>query len=123
MTIASQLNEEGWRPPKRRDTFTGAMIRALVAPHESPSKTGRESRWPRPKLKPAEWLLSNLAAKLSMPPITLYSWVCRGWVTARKTVEPHSVWVIHANAAELERLRSLRTTRRGRWVGGRTSGA
>jgi DNA invertase Pin-like site-specific DNA recombinase len=121
--IASQLNEEGWRPPKRRETFTGAMIRALVAPHESPPRTARESRWPRPKLKPAEWLLSDLAAKRSMPPITLYSWVVRGWVTARKTAEPHSVWVIRANAAEIERLRDLRTTRRGRWVGDRSSGA
>ena len=99
-----------------------AMIRALVPPHESPPRTARESRWPRPKLKPAEWLLPDLAAKLSMPPITLYSWVRRGWVTAHKTAEPHSIWVIRANAAELERLRGLRTTRRGRWVGGGTSG-
>lgn len=119
--VASQLNQEGWRPPKRRETFSGHMIQALFAQRESPPRKKRESRWPRPNLKATEWLLPDLAAKLEMPPITLYSWICRGWVTARKTTKLPGVWVIRADAVEIERLRTLRTARRGRWVSGRTS--
>src|SRR5271165_6609749 len=29
--IAAILNQEGWRPPKRRDTFNGPMVRRLLA--------------------------------------------------------------------------------------------
>jgi hypothetical protein len=29
--IAAILNQEGWRPPKRRDTFNGPMVRRVLA--------------------------------------------------------------------------------------------
>ena len=33
---------------------------------------------------PNEWWLDDLAAELSMPPITLHSWIHRSWVSARQ---------------------------------------
>ena len=65
--IADTLNAEGWHPPKRRDTFTGAMVRNLlhqlgVPPqvHGSPSEVVE-------RLGPAELTLQELALRLDMP--------------------------------------------------------
>ena len=45
-----------------------------------------------------------------MPYITLYTWIQKGRITARKVlvVGSHAVWVIRADAAELRRLRARR---------------
>ncbi len=115
--IAEQLNTEGWRPAKRRTTFSAEMVRALL------SRRGLTRRkLPRPKERPIaglaanEWTLAALAAELSMPHVTLYSWVQKGRLQARKTDEAQARWVICADAAELERLRELRRAPRSRWA-------
>jgi DNA invertase Pin-like site-specific DNA recombinase len=104
--IATQLNREGWRPPKRRETFNGPMVRALLS-RSAPIR-------PRPRatdpslLASHEWWFSDLAQRLDMPHPTLYSWLRRGWVHARQLSGVQGRWVFWADAEELERLRQLR---------------
>jgi len=106
--IAGRLNEEGWRPPKRRRTFNGAMVRALLSRRASPG--------PRPRahasgalLKPHEWRFGDLAQHLAIPHPTLYSWVRRGWVHARQLVPgAQGRWILWADEDELQRLQQLR---------------
>lgn len=83
--IADQINAEGLRPPKRVDHFTAETMRALM--HRlgiSPLTARRRPDHPGPD----QWWLKELAHEIGMPPITLYSWVQRGWVTAHKDNRP-----------------------------------
>ena len=106
--IAVQLNGEGWRPPKRRATFNGPMVRALLSRRALPS--------PRPRatdaadlLRPHEWWFPDLAGRLDMPHPTLYSWLRRGWVHARQLPGAQGRWILWADEEELDRLKRLRT--------------
>jgi DNA invertase Pin-like site-specific DNA recombinase len=112
--IARHLNEEGWRPPKQT-TFRADMVRSLLArqrimdPNRRPKKGSQ-------RLRQHEWRLPDLAAKLQMPPISLYVWLRRGWVSGRQLEdEPHRPWVIRADAQELSRLRALRLAPKCGW--------
>jgi DNA invertase Pin-like site-specific DNA recombinase len=105
--IATCLNAEGYRPPKRAERFTRAMVSTLLA------KQGRSG--PRPAalsahgmLKDGEWLLTDLARKLSMPTATLHRWRQAGWVRARKLSIPGGHWALWAPPRELQRLTKLR---------------
>jgi len=111
-TIAERLNQEGFRPPKRCQTFKGGMVARLLA---KGSRSG-----PRPRavqtpglLGASEWLLSDLARQLDMPQATLHRWVRVGWVHARKLPTPGGHWAIWADADELDRMARLRTCPRG----------
>lgn len=114
--IAAQLNAEGCRPPKRRDTFNAAMVAGLLARqglHGGSPKQQHDAGLCR---APDEWLLSDLARELHMPAVTLFSWIGRNWVQARKVVHAgHPLWLIRADAKELQRLRAQRTAPR-RWT-------
>lgn len=111
--IAEHLNAEGWRPAKRRTTFTGAMVQELWSRDGGAKRRKlREASRPRPK---DQWLLSELAAELDMPWITLYSWLRRGWVKGFKQKEPPHSWILQADATELCRLRALRRAPKRGW--------
>jgi len=103
--IADQLNREGYRPPKRRATFNGGMIRQLLS--------RRVRCGPRPRLMEShglaqdEWWFTDLARHLQLPNPTLYSWVRRGWVHARQLPVAGGRWILWADADELDRLRRL----------------
>ena len=107
-TIAHILNEEGWRPAKRRDTFNAYMVHSLL------SRQGlRVSRKKRPSdgitKKANEWTIRELSQKLKMPEPTLYSWIKKGFVKSRRVlVSGRTVLIINANRTEIKRLRSLR---------------
>jgi hypothetical protein len=110
--VAVQLNEEGFRPPKRSPIFKSGIVAALLA---KKSRSG-----PRPRvladgqmLGADEWLLSDLARHLGMPQPTLHRWIRVGWVHARKLPTPGGQWVIWADADEQERMARLRTCSRG----------
>ena len=103
--IAEQLNQEGYRPPKRRATFNAAMVQQLRA---------RKIRiGPRARTLEAcprandEWWLSDLSRPLQIPKPTLQVWVYRGRVHARKLPGVQGSWIIWADAEELDRLRRL----------------
>jgi hypothetical protein len=106
--IAHILNEEGWRPAKRRDTFNAYMVHSLL------SRQGlRVSRKKRPSdgitKKANEWTIRELSQKLEMPEPTVYSWIKKGFLKSRRVmVSGRTVLIINANRTEIKRLRSLR---------------
>lgn len=109
-TIAELLNEEGWRPAKRRDTFDAYMVRSLL------SRQGlRGSRKKRPSdgitKKANEWTIRELSQKLQMPEPTLYSWIKKGELKSRRVPlsSGRAILIINANRTEINRLRSLRS--------------
>jgi hypothetical protein len=105
--IAAQLNAEGWRPAKRRDTFTAAMVSSLL------SRQGLRSTRPSPSTlvtrQAEEWTLQELAYELAMPTITLYNWLKQGKLKARREVGAgHPLWLVQVDTDELARLKSWR---------------
>ena len=110
--VAEQLNREGFHPPKRSATLTKEILSGLLA------KRGRTGPRPRVVARPGvlgehEWLLTDLARELAMPPATLHRWVRVGWVHARKLPTPGGQWVIWADADERDRMTRIRTCLRG----------
>ena len=102
--IAEGLNAEGWRPAKRRQTFTADMVRSLLVRQGLSSSKAR----PRSVTREAdEWTLPELAYTLKMPHPTLYAWLRKGHLQARHD-QCSGQWVIRADASELQRLRALR---------------
>lgn len=107
--IAAQLNAEGWRPPRRRETFNAAMVYTLLL---SQGLSGRrrgfsdtvDSRGAN------EWTVPELSRQLGIPHPTLFSWLKRGWLQGRQVMQAaHCVWLIQADEAELAKLRERRS--------------
>jgi len=73
-TIAATLNAEGWRPAKRRQTFTADMVGALLLRQGLGS--GRPQRVTKVERQANEWTLTELTQTLEIPPPTLYKWSC-----------------------------------------------
>jgi DNA invertase Pin-like site-specific DNA recombinase len=113
--IAAALNAEGWLPPKRRLTFTAEMVRCLLR-RQGVSAFQRQSPASQLKQRDAtELTIPEAAARLGMPENTLYRWMRRGLVTARKVeVLGHNLWLIRADPTELNRLRQRRERRAAR---------
>jgi DNA invertase Pin-like site-specific DNA recombinase len=107
-TIAHILNEEGWRPAKRRDTFSTCMVHSLL--YRQGLRSSRRKRPSDGIIKKAnEWTIRELSQKLEMPEPTLYSWVKKGKLKSRRVNSTgRTVLAITANRAEINRLRSLR---------------
>jgi hypothetical protein len=110
--IAAVLNQEGFRPPKRRHTYNKAMVRQLLS-RNLRSKARSERSDDANPLKSDEWFLADLAHELNMPTTTLHNWVHRGWVESRKLNDRRGHWVLWADKDELRRLRQLRITKQG----------
>ena len=105
--IARQINQEGFRPPKRSRTFNEASVASLV--HTLGLSQPQPTKYPDDVLKPNEWWLTDLANALEMPPTTLFRWRTRGLLQARQFQEsaPYP-WIIWADEAEFQRLRNYR---------------
>jgi DNA invertase Pin-like site-specific DNA recombinase len=106
--IATQLNKEGWRPAKRTETFHNDMISHLI---RRLSREGQPSIKPyRPEPSAHEWTIAALAKELGVPCSTVHFWARSGRLTAHKVVlvGTKTLWVIRADADEIERLRALR---------------
>jgi DNA invertase Pin-like site-specific DNA recombinase len=99
--IAEQLNADGWITPTQRNPFNERLVRAMM------HRYGRVARGPKPPPRGAEnarWL-ADLAGELKMPLVTLYGWLRRGVIEARRI---DGQWAVIAGKAELRRLRHLR---------------
>ena len=81
-TIAATLNAEGWRPAKRRTTFTADMVGSLLLRQGLGS--GRPPRVTKVERQVHEWTLTELAQTLEIPPPTLYKWRRKGYLQARQ---------------------------------------
>jgi DNA invertase Pin-like site-specific DNA recombinase len=100
--IAERLNDEGFRPPKRTDRFTGLMVWRLA------SRLGlkwRERHGSSVGLGADEYRPKGLALRLGVRRDVVRWWVRAGYVTARKDEQGHHV--IWADEDELRRLQSL----------------
>jgi len=101
--IAERLNAEGYRPPQRRERFGAQGVRDLLQRLGAQTTASRLA--PARDLGAHEWGLRELAHEIGMPHVTLYNWVGRGWVTARRDTQTSRCWILWADAAEVERLR------------------
>jgi DNA invertase Pin-like site-specific DNA recombinase len=109
--IARWLHAEGFRPAKGRDRIGVSAITQLLHQLGYPRAFTRERIVPPPGEEPGpdEWWLDDLAAELAMPPITLHSWVRRGWVHARQESRRPHRWIIHVDRRQLAELRQRRS--------------
>ena len=117
--IAETLNAEGYRPPKRTALFTDQAVRNIIDKHGI-----RENAKGRPAvltgLNPGEWSVPGLSAELAMPTASIYNWIYRGWITARRAPGGRN-WIILAGQQQLAELRERRNRppgyyTRARWA-------
>lgn len=105
--ISEILNDEGWHPPKRRETFNASMVSTFL--RKVPDRNKR--RYFRDTEREAhEWTVDELAEKLAMSPITVYGWLKKGVLTARLGImeSKRKIWLIHADELEIIRLKTLK---------------
>ena len=108
--IAAILNREGWRPPKRRDTFNGPMVRRVLI-GAGLIEANRGTPRAVPDRRPDEWTINELAAEISAPPATIYHWVQKGRLSSR-SVEVLGTFIklVTADAATIGKLKAARAT-------------
>lgn len=108
--IADTLNEEGWRPAKRRNSFNAPMVHHLLIKVGVIEPKYRR-RKPQIARQPDEWTIRELAEKIGMPEPTLYTWVQQGRLRSRMA-KPGSghLELVHAAPATITDLKTIRTT-------------
>lgn len=110
--IADQLNAEGWQPARRAE-FSAHSVYRLCKIMEPDGQQRRRPQSPPADQRLDEWTLDELSAKLNIPPPTLYSWIHRGILSARRSdAKPFTGlrrWLIRADEAELDKIRKRRT--------------
>ncbi len=107
--IAAVLNQEAWRPPKRRDTFNASMVRHLLTTAGVIEPVVRRPRT-IPERQPDEWTIRELAEELGVPQPTLYHWVQNGRLTSRSVNGAGSAKLVTADAATIANLKTIRAT-------------
>jgi hypothetical protein len=109
--IANRLHAEGFRPAKGHQRIGVNAIKQLLHDLDCPAAVTRQRITPPPGQEPGphEWWLDDLAAELAMPPITLHSWIRRGWVGARQESRRPYRWIIHADPRQLAELHQRRS--------------
>ena len=108
--IAAILNQEAWRPAKRRDTFNADMVRRLLTT-AGVIKPGHRRPRTLPERRPDEWTIRELAAELGVPQPTLYHWVQNGRLRSRSVkAGASSAKLVTADAATIANLKTIRAT-------------
>src|SRR5260370_1072621 len=96
----------GYGPPKRTALFTGQQVRNIISKHAI-----RENAKGRPAvltdLDPGEWSVPGLSAELGMPTASIYNWIYRSWITARRAPGGRN-WIITADDEQMRQLRERR---------------
>jgi len=105
--IAGQLAAEGFRTPRQHDRFHDGEIQQLIRRLGPRPGLDHDHRTDQGGLGPGQWWLAALAREISMPAATLFGWLKRGWITGRQDTRPPCRWIITADSAEVERLRTL----------------
>lgn len=108
--IAAILNQEAWRPPKRRDTFNASMVRRLLT-MAGVIEPGLRRPRTIPERQPDEWTIRELAEELGVPQPTLYHWVQTGRLLSRSVkAGAGSAKLVTADAATIANLKTIRAT-------------
>jgi DNA invertase Pin-like site-specific DNA recombinase len=100
--IAGRLNAEGFRPPKRTDRFTDAMVLRLTT---RLGLTRRKRHGSKAGLGRDEYRPTELARLLGLSRDVVRRWERAGWLNARRDADGHRV--IWADADERRRLKDL----------------
>jgi hypothetical protein len=117
--IAETLNAEGYHPPKRTAVFRDQQVLNILNKHGI-----RSSAKGRPAvltdLRPGEWSVPGLSAELGMPTASIYNWIYRGWIKARRGPGGRNL-IILADEQQLDELRERRNRprsyyARARWA-------
>jgi DNA invertase Pin-like site-specific DNA recombinase len=98
--IAERLHQEGYSPPQRCSPFRKEQVWKLL------KQNGLTKKLDPVQLSLYEWRLPELAKQLGVPRRRLRYWAHKGWVHARQT-PTQGLWIIWADADEIERLRRL----------------
>ncbi len=101
-SIAANLNEEGFSPPRRCHPFDVRQVWGLL------SRFGLTKKREVVRLGPEEWMLGELAKTSAMSREKLRDWVRKSWVHGRQT-PTQKICVVWADADELDRLRRLQS--------------
>jgi DNA invertase Pin-like site-specific DNA recombinase len=106
--IAAILNEEGWKTAKQKGSFTAQTIGSLLASNGKKSKI--KPRAHRIARLEDEWTIQELSRLVNISEVTLYSWIKKGTLKARKVKETShgGIWLIIANEEEIKRLKDLK---------------
>lgn len=110
IVIARMLDQEGWRPAKRCTAFSASTVRNLL--RTTGNLVRKYSRRPISlERRPDEWIITELAQHIPVPASTLYAWVQKGRLRSRRVrVDGYEITLVHADAAEIDRLRTVRAT-------------
>lgn len=113
--IATILNQEKWRSPRLRGSFTGGMVRTLLLRRGLVSK--KKNRSKNALREANELTFRELAEVTQIPEPTLYSWMRNGKLSARKdaTVSHNGIWLIKADKKEIKQLLEYRD-RPKQWI-------
>src|SRR5262249_1856998 len=96
----------------RTNRFRGDQVLSLMNQNGIRAQATRTRASDRLNLQHDEWTVIGLAAAVAMPTATVYTWIYRGWLTARR--DPGSgCWVVTGAAAEIQRLPQLHARPRG----------
>jgi excisionase family DNA binding protein len=108
--IAEILNQEGWRPAKRRDTFNAPMVHHLLINARIIEPKYRR-RKPQIVRRADEWTIRELAEQIGVPEPTLYTWVQKGRLRSR-FVQTGSgrTKLVYADATTIAALKEIRAT-------------
>jgi len=117
--IAQILTKQGWRPAQGGDTFSDSSVRRILARRDARRLVERPRISEGIPKAANEWTTDEIIDALDMPRVTLYGWIKKGLVKARRVLyQKRSMWLIWADETELNRLHALRahsrsgTTRR-----------
>jgi hypothetical protein len=105
--IAAQLATEGFRTPRQHERFHDGEIQHLIRRLGPRPGLDHDHRTGHGSLAPGQWWLATLAREIGMPAATLSGWLKRGWITGRQDTRAPYRWIITADHAEVERLRTL----------------
>jgi hypothetical protein len=105
--IAEQLNREKRISPHHKP-FTATTIRAALS-RCGLTDVRRGASNDQLTLKEGEWFVPELARAVGVRPQVVYAWIRTGQLPARQVNGPQGRWIVHADAAELERLKAAPT--------------
>ena len=102
--IAVQLNREG-RTSSHSKPFTASTVRAAMS-RCGLTDVRRGAGDDRLALSTDEWFVPELAQELGVRPQVIYVWIRQKRLVARQVDGPQGRWVVHADAALVERLKT-----------------
>jgi DNA invertase Pin-like site-specific DNA recombinase len=105
--IATHLNEEGFRTPRRGARYTSMAVRRLLSRQGLSTAQRPASRRRRKPPANGEWRLGELATALAVSKRTLRRWLARGWVHGWQLAGVLGRWRVWADTEELDRLYRL----------------